>query len=75
MTLSDVSKGIGKVPLLSAEEEVELSKRIEKGDKAKQLAEANLRLVVSIAKICGRGMLFWTLFKKAIWSHEGSGKV
>ena len=48
-------KEIGKVPLLSAEEEIELAKRMEKGDEAakKRLAEANLRLVVSIAKtIC-----------------------
>ena len=45
-------KEIGKVPLLSAEEEIELAKRMENGDEAakKRLAEANLRLVVSIAK-------------------------
>ena len=45
-------KEIGKVPLLSAEEEVELAQRMEEGDEAakKKLAEANLRLVVSIAK-------------------------
>lgn len=45
-------KEIGKVPLLSAEEEIELAKRMEEGDEAakKKLAEANLRLVVSIAK-------------------------
>lgn len=43
---------IGRIPLLTAEEEVELAKRIEKGDKeaAKQMTEANLRLVVSIAR-------------------------
>ena len=52
-------KEIGKVPLLSAEEEIELAKRMEKGDEAakKRLAEANLRLVVSIAKrYVGRGL-------------------
>lgn len=60
-------KEIGKVPLLSAEEEVELSKRIEKGDKEakRKLAEANLRLVVSIAKkYVGRGMLFLDLIQE-----------
>ena len=54
-------KEIGKVPLLSAEEEIELAKRLEQGDEnaKKRLAEANLRLVVSIAKrYVGRGMLF-----------------
>ena len=54
-------KEIGKVPLLTADEEVELAKRMEQGDEyAKQkLCEANLRLVVSIAKkYMGRGMLF-----------------
>ena len=53
-------KEIGKVPLLSAEEEIELAKRMELGDEdaKKRLAEANLRLVVSIAKrYVGRGML------------------
>ena len=52
-------KEIGKVPLLSAEEEIELAKRMELGDQEakKRLAEANLRLVVSIAKrYVGRGM-------------------
>mgnify|MGYP000131608864 FL=1 len=56
-------KEIGKVPLLSAEEEIELAKRMENGDEAakKRLAEANLRLVVSIAKrYVGRGMLSLT---------------
>ena len=55
-------KEIGKVPLLTAEEEIELAKKIELGDEeAKQkLAEANLRLVVSIAKrYVGRGMYSW----------------
>ncbi|MBX6350901.1 MAG: RNA polymerase sigma factor RpoD [Clostridia bacterium] len=60
-------KEIGRVPLLTAEQEVELAKRIEQGDeeaKAK-LAEANLRLVVSIAKrYVGRGMLFLDLIQE-----------
>ncbi len=60
-------KEIGKVPLLSAEEEIELAKRIEDGDEEakKKLAEANLRLVVSIAKrYVGRGMLFLDLIQE-----------
>ena len=60
-------KEIGKVPLLSAEEEIELAKRMENGDEAakKRLAEANLRLVVSIAKrYVGRGMLFLDLIEE-----------
>ncbi|MCX7904107.1 MAG: RNA polymerase sigma factor RpoD [Caloramator sp.] len=60
-------KEIGKVPLLSAEEEIELAKRIEQGDQEakKKLAEANLRLVVSIAKrYVGRGMLFLDLIQE-----------
>ena len=60
-------KEIGKVPLLSAEEEIELAKRMEQGDVAakKRLSEANLRLVVSIAKRCvGRGMLFLDLIQE-----------
>ena len=60
-------KEIGKVPLLSADEEVELAKRMAEGDEdAKQrLAEANLRLVVSIAKrYVGRGMLFLDLIQE-----------
>ena len=60
-------KVIGKVPLLSADEEVELAKRMEEGDAEakKKLAEANLRLVVSIAKrYVGRGMLFLDLIQE-----------
>lgn len=60
-------KEIGKVPLLTAEEEVELATRMADGDEsAKQkLAEANLRLVVSIAKrYVGRGMLFLDLIQE-----------
>ena len=60
-------KEIGKVELLSAEEEIELAKRMEEGDEAakKKLAEANLRLVVSIAKrYVGRGMLFLDLIQE-----------
>ena len=60
-------KEIGKVPLLTAEEEIELAKRMEEGDEdaKKRLAEANLRLVVSIAKrYVGRGMLFLDLIQE-----------
>ena len=60
-------KEIGKVSLLSAEDEIELAKRMEEGDEAakKKLAEANLRLVVSIAKrYVGRGMLFLDLIQE-----------
>jgi RNA polymerase primary sigma factor len=60
-------KEIGRVPLLSAEDEVELAKRIEQGDEEakRRLAEANLRLVVSIAKrYVGRGMLFLDLIQE-----------
>ncbi len=60
-------KEIGKVPLLTAEEEVNLAKRMEDGDAEakKHLAEANLRLVVSIAKrYVGRGMLFLDLIQE-----------
>ena len=60
-------KEIGKVPLLSADEEVDLAKRMEKGDSdaKKRLAEANLRLVVSIAKrYVGRCMLFLDLIQE-----------
>ncbi|MCR4892154.1 MAG: RNA polymerase sigma factor RpoD [Lachnospiraceae bacterium] len=63
-------KEIGKVPLLSAEEEIDLAMRMEKGgedgeEAKKKLAEANLRLVVSIAKrYVGRGMLFLDLIQE-----------
>ncbi|WP_048600309.1 RNA polymerase sigma factor RpoD [Rubeoparvulum massiliense] len=60
-------KEIGRVPLLSAEEEIELAKRIQQGDESakRRLAEANLRLVVSIAKrYVGRGMLFLDLIQE-----------
>ena len=60
-------KEIGKVPLLSPEEEIELAKRMELGDEnaRKRLAEANLRLVVSIAKrYVGRGMQFLDLIQE-----------
>jgi len=60
-------KEIGRVPLLTPEEEIELAKRIEQGDDAakRRLAEANLRLVVSIAKrYVGRGMLFLDLIQE-----------
>ena len=79
-------KEIGKVPLLSADEEIELALRMEDGDEEakKKLAEANLRLVVSIAKrYVGRGMLFLDLIQEGnhmvdqtghYKSHCGSGK-
>lgn len=60
-------KEIGNVPLLSAEEEIQLAERIENGDEEakRRLAEANLRLVVSIAKkYVGRGMLFLDLIQE-----------
>ena len=60
-------KEIGKIPLLSSDEEIELAKRIELGDEEakKKLAEANLRLVVSIAKrYVGRGMQFLDLIQE-----------
>ncbi|MGE5612836.1 MAG: RNA polymerase sigma factor RpoD [Bacillota bacterium] len=60
-------KEIGKVPLLTADEEIELARRMEKGDNEakRRLAEANLRLVVSIAKrYVGRGMLFLDLIQE-----------
>ena len=60
-------KEIGKVPLLTPEEEIEIAKRMEQGDEAarQKLAEANLRLVVSIAKrYVGRGMQFLDLIQE-----------
>jgi len=60
-------KEIGKVPLLTGEEEIELAKKVEEGDAEakKKLAESNLRLVVSIAKrYVGRGMLFLDLIQE-----------
>ena len=60
-------KEIGRVPLLSPDEEIELAKRIKEGDEAakKRLSEANLRLVVSIAKrYLGRGMQFLDLIQE-----------
>ena len=63
-------KEIGRVDLLSAEQEIALAERIEQGDEEarKRLAEANLRLVVSIAKrYVGRGMLFLDLIQEGIW--------
>ncbi len=60
-------KEIGKVPLLTADEEIELAKRMEQGDEEakKRLCEANLRLVVSIAKrYVGRGMLLLDLIQE-----------
>ncbi len=60
-------KDIGKVPLLSGDEEIELARRMQEGDEEakKRLSEANLRLVVSIAKrYVGRGMLFLDLIQE-----------
>jgi RNA polymerase primary sigma factor len=60
-------KEIGKIPLLTAEEEIDYAKRMAEGDEEakKRLAEANLRLVVSIAKrYVGRGMLFLDLIQE-----------
>ena len=66
-------KEIGKVPLLSSEEEIDLAQRIEEGEEyaKKKLAEANLRLVVSIAKrYVGRGMLKNLIIEKDISSQH-----
>ena len=60
-------KDIGRVPLLSADEEIQLAQHMQDGDEAakKRLSEANLRLVVSIAKrYVGRGMLFLDLIQE-----------
>jgi RNA polymerase primary sigma factor len=60
-------KEIGKVPLLTADEEIDIAKRMEEGDEEakRKLTEANLRLVVSIAKrYVGRGMLFLDLIQE-----------
>ncbi|MBP5661653.1 MAG: sigma-70 family RNA polymerase sigma factor, partial [Clostridia bacterium] len=60
-------KEMGKVPLLSTEEEIKIAQHVESGDEAakEKLAEANLRLVVSIAKrYVGRGMLFLDLIQE-----------
>jgi RNA polymerase primary sigma factor len=60
-------KDIGRVPLLSADDEIELARRMQEGDEEakRQLSEANLRLVVSIAKrYVGRGMLFLDLIQE-----------
>ena len=60
-------KDIGRVPLLSGDEEIDLARRMQEGDEAakKRLSEANLRLVVSIAKrYVGRGMLFLDLIQE-----------
>ena len=63
-------KEIGKIPLLSSEDEIELAKEMELGNEEaqKRLAEANLRLVVSIAKrYVGRGMQFLDLIQEESW--------
>ena len=60
-------KEIGRVPLLSATDEIDLARKVEEGDESakRRLAEANLRLVVSIAKrYVGRGMLFLDLIQE-----------
>lgn len=72
-------KEIGKVPLLTAEEEIELAQKMEEGDQEakKRLAEANLRLVVSIAKrYVVRGMLFSGSYPgRQSRADQGSGKI
>ena len=73
-------KEIGKVPLLTAEEEIELATTHgagRRGGASKQLAEANLRLVVSIAKrYVGRGMLFLDLIQEGnLGPDQGGGKI
>ena len=65
---------IGKVPLLTTEQEIELAKLIEKKDveAKRRLTEANLRLVVSIAKrYMGRGLLFLDLIQEGTWASSG----
>lgn len=64
-------KEIGKVPLLTAEEEIDIAQRMEKGDEAakQKLTEANLRLVVSIAKrYVGAACCFWISFRRPVWA-------
>ena len=72
-------KEIGTVPLLSADEELRLAKRKAEGDEyaKERLIEANLRLVVSIAKrYTGRGMSFLDLVQEGnLGSDQGSGKI
>ena len=78
-------KEIGKVPLLSADEEIKLAQRMEEGDEAakKKLAEANLRLVVSIAKryacvdtsaLCAHPYRAWRQQNRALRAHRTYGR-